>query len=158
MGARSAVSGIPRGTALRRRVGPVSVVGRGVQEKVTLQRFVRRLASRADVSSVIRRWWKCLYRVIAAGCYAGTLFLALHHPLAPIPLAVALTLWAIAVRRWPSVWLFGVPALLPVMNFLPWTGWVALDEFDLLLLATAAGGYAAPAARRRGPRERRGGE
>jgi hypothetical protein len=87
--------------------------------------------------------------VIAAGCYAGLLFLALHHPLAPIPLTVALTLWAIAVRRWPSVWLFGVPALLPGMNFLPWTGWVALDEFDLLLLATAAGGYAALATRRR---------
>lgn len=80
--------------------------------------------------------------MIAAGCYAGALFLALHHPLAPGLLAVVLTFWTFVVWRRPLAWLFVVPALLPVLNFLPWTGWVAVEEFDLLLLATAAGGYA----------------
>ncbi len=82
-----------------------------------------------------------MYRAIAAACFAAGLFLALHHPVAPDFLAVAFALWAVAVWRWPLVWLFIVPALLPVLNFLPWTGWVAFEEFDLLLLATAAGGY-----------------
>jgi hypothetical protein len=35
-----------------------------------------------------------------------------------------------------------VPALLPVLDFAPWTGWFFLDELDLLLLATSAIGYA----------------
>ncbi|HTZ00326.1 MAG TPA: hypothetical protein VMB75_10840 [Rhodocyclaceae bacterium] len=89
-----------------------------------------------------------MYRLIAAGCLAGALFLAVHHPLAPGPMAVGLILWAALVWRRPRAWLFCVPALLPAMNFLPWTGWVAFDEFDLLLLATAAGAWAALATRR----------
>lgn len=83
-----------------------------------------------------------MYSAIAAACLAGALVAALHHPLAPSLLASALFLWAVIVWRWPAVWLFVVPFVLPVLDFLPWTGWVAVDEFDLLLLATAAGGYA----------------
>lgn len=41
-----------------------------------------------------------------------------------------------------SAWLFLLPALLPVLNFSPWTGWWLLDETDLLVLALAAGAYA----------------
>src|SRR5206468_5178350 len=33
------------------------------------------------------------------------------------------------------------PALLPVLGFATWTGWIAFEEFDLLALGTAAGGY-----------------
>jgi hypothetical protein len=83
-----------------------------------------------------------LYRVVAAACLAAGLFLAFHHPLAPGVLAVGTVLWAATVWRWPFAWLLVVPALLPVLNFLPWTGWVVFDEFDVLLLATAAGGHA----------------
>jgi len=82
-----------------------------------------------------------LYRAIAAVCLAAGLFLAINHPLAPVVCAASVVLWAMVVWRWPSVWLFAVPALLPVMDFLPWTGWITLAEFDLLLLATAAGSY-----------------
>jgi hypothetical protein len=83
-----------------------------------------------------------LYSVIAVASLAGALGLALHHPLAPGFLAAALMAWAGVVWRWPLVWLVVVPLLLPILDFLPWTGWVAIDEFDLLLLATLAGGYA----------------
>lgn len=83
-----------------------------------------------------------MYSVIAAASLAGALAAALHHPMMPGLLAVALFAWAGIVWRWPAVWLFVVPFLLPVLDFLPWTGWIAVDEFDLLLLATVAGGYA----------------
>src|SRR5262249_55025303 len=42
----------------------------------------------------------------------------------------------------PAWWLLLVPALLPVLDFAPLTGWFFLEDLDLLLLATCAGGYA----------------
>lgn len=47
-----------------------------------------------------------------------------------------------AAVRWRGSWLMTVPAGLPWLNFSPWTGWLAFDEFDLLLLGTVAGLYA----------------
>ena len=35
-----------------------------------------------------------------------------------------------------------IPAILPVSGFAPWTGWISFEELDLLVLATATGGYA----------------
>ena len=34
-----------------------------------------------------------------------------------------------------------LPALLPVANFTPWTGWWLVDESDLLILAAMGGAY-----------------
>ena len=67
--------------------------------------------------------------------------LAWHHPLWPTQLLLLFALWCVAVGRYPAWWLFGVPAMLPLLNFSPWTGWLMIEEFDLLLLATLAGGY-----------------
>jgi O-antigen ligase len=44
-----------------------------------------------------------------------------------------------AARPWLG--LLAVPALLPVLNFAPWTGWLIVEEFDLLVLAVSAGGH-----------------
>ena len=41
----------------------------------------------------------------------------------------------------PACWLFCLPALLPVLDLAPWTGWFFLEEIDLLLLLTLACGY-----------------
>jgi len=41
----------------------------------------------------------------------------------------------------PASWLFCVPALLPVLDLAPWTGWFFLEEIDVLLLLTVACGY-----------------
>src|ERR1043165_9798555 len=62
----------------------------------------------------------------------------------PAPkLLVAVLLGAyMALLLWrPQAWLVAVPALLPVLDFAPWTGWFFLEELDLLLLATCAAGY-----------------
>jgi len=41
----------------------------------------------------------------------------------------------------PAIWLFCLPALLPVLDLAPWTGWFFLEEIDVLLLLTVACGY-----------------
>lgn len=53
--------------------------------------------------------------------------------------ALGLGLAAYAALLWarPAVWLIVVPAALPLLDLAPWTGRLYLDEFDLLLLATA---------------------
>ena len=76
----------------------------------------------------------------AAAAAGGAL--AVQHPLWPATLAVAFGVWALAVFRWPGLWLFMVPALLPLAEASPWTGWTVFSEFDLLLLGTIAGGHA----------------
>ncbi len=49
--------------------------------------------------------------------------------------------WVALVTWRPSIWLLVLPAALPLLNFSPWTGWLVFDEFDMLVLATLAGGY-----------------
>jgi len=82
---------------------------------------------------------------VAAASAAGGLALAANYPLS-IPLAIAL--WcagaAVAAVR-PRAWLFALPALLPVIGLMPWTGWMTVEELDLVVLAAAAGGYASRA-------------
>ena len=66
---------------------------------------------------------------------------ALRHPVAPLSMLsvlVALSFWV--MWRPNQIW-FLLPALLPVANFMPWTGWWLVDESDLLLLALLAGTY-----------------
>lgn len=74
----------------------------------------------------------------------GTMALGLgaSHPVAPWLVSLLLVLAAARVARQPGAWLFWLPALLPVLNFSPWTGWWLLDESDLMVLAILAGGYA----------------
>lgn len=80
--------------------------------------------------------------LLAAGFAALAAVLGWHHPVAP--LLVCLGLWVAAMGSvWrPGAWLFWLPALLPLLNFSPWTGWWLVDESDLMVLAVLAGGYA----------------
>ena len=80
--------------------------------------------------------------LLALSVGAAGAFLAWNHPLAPRTALIGFVLWCLAVARWPGVWLFIVPATLPVLNFAPWTGWLMFEEFDLLMLGVVAGGWA----------------
>jgi len=79
--------------------------------------------------------------LLTLACFTAGGFVALHHPLSPmLALAVFYTL-SLATAWWPGLWLFAVPASLPFLNFSPWTGWLMVDEFDLMMMACLAGGY-----------------
>ncbi|WP_141100940.1 O-antigen ligase family protein [Roseateles aquatilis] len=85
------------------------------------------------------------FAALATGlaCAVAGLWLSRHYPIEPIAMTA---LWAaIAVASffgWQMLPLL-VPALVPVIGFAPWTGWITFEELDLLVLAVAAGGYLA---------------
>ncbi|MDL2353687.1 MAG: hypothetical protein QFF03_02695 [Pseudomonadota bacterium] len=81
---------------------------------------------------------KCAAALLLAGL-AGA---AALYPLDKALLAVSLCAYCALLWWRPHAWLIAVPALLPVLDLAPWTGWYYLDELDLLLLATCAVGYA----------------
>jgi hypothetical protein len=71
---------------------------------------------------------------------AAALFAAARWPIAP---AAALTLTAagFALALWrPALALATALALLPVLALAPWSGWLVLEEVDLLLAGLAAAG------------------
>ncbi|WP_291993134.1 O-antigen ligase family protein [Candidatus Accumulibacter sp. ACC003] len=77
----------------------------------------------------------------AVAAFAGVLgsFIAWHHPLSPLLLCGAFLAWSAAVWLRPAIWPFVVPALLPLAGLAPWTGWIGVEEFDLLLLGAVTG-------------------
>jgi len=74
-------------------------------------------------------------------------WLSWHHPLAPTLTTLAFLLWSTVAFLRPNMWLMIVPALLPIVDLAPWTGWLIVEEFDLLVLGAAAGAYASIALR-----------
>lgn len=66
---------------------------------------------------------------------------AWHHPVfdwfGAVVFACIVATGAFAFAIWPLLLL----VLMPVVGFAPWTGWITFEEFDLLILALAAGGY-----------------
>ncbi len=87
------------------------------------------------------RGLRALTGAVALGCAAAAAAAGWHHPVlgpwALLPLLAAAAAAAWAPAAWPA-WL--LPAL-PLVGGMPWTGWLVVEEFDLLVLAVAAGGY-----------------
>jgi hypothetical protein len=59
-----------------------------------------------------------------------------NYPLVPWVLGIALLLYALGLWRWPPLWPVVIPAVLPVVDLTPWTGWTQVDEPDLFVLVT----------------------
>ena len=85
---------------------------------------------------------RTLCGLIAAGAATAGVLLAVHHPLWPGAVLAAFLGWVLLVVWRPDLWLFVVPAGLPLLNFSPWSGWLSFDEFDLLVLGVIAAGHA----------------
>lgn len=71
------------------------------------------------------------------------------YPLLMPLLVLALLVYGALLWRWPLLWFFVLPLLLPLLDFSQHTGQLALDEFDLfvlmtLLIGTLRGGRSAP--------------
>lgn len=84
--------------------------------------------------------------VVALLCFGAGAWLSSHYPLYPTLLLVGFVLWTAVVFLRPSFWLFALPALLPVTGLASWTGWLIFEELDIIVLGSAAGGYARIAA------------
>ena len=100
--------------------------------------------------------WRGVWRVsalIAALALCLGVALAHRHPVAPAAVLLAFLLWCAVVAWRPGAWLFALPATLPVLNFAPWTGWIIVDEFDLLWLGVVCSGYVRMAFASRVPRD-----
>ncbi|WP_300450750.1 O-antigen ligase [Accumulibacter sp.] len=84
-------------------------------------------------------WW---HGALATLLVSLGVFIALAHPLSPVVLSLVFVAWCGVVFYQPATWPFVLPALLPVAGFSAWTGWLAVEEFDLLVLGAAAGSQA----------------
>jgi VanZ family protein len=82
--------------------------------------------------------WLPLRLMLAALCLAGAGTLAWAYPLGTWQAPVALAVWVALLWRWPVLWFVGLPAILPALDLGPWTGWIALSEADIAVLATLA--------------------
>lgn len=87
----------------------------------------------------------------------GAAAIVVMHPYGPWWPLAAVAVYGAAFWRWPRYGLLLPLALLPALNFSPWTGWILIDEFDLMMLVTVALGLLRPgsgADHAYGPRER----
>ncbi|MGH7816021.1 MAG: O-antigen ligase family protein, partial [Candidatus Binatia bacterium] len=87
--------------------------------------------SGTSIGTRLRRTVAILFVVVVA----VALF---HYPFAQIPLILGLTVYAAILYRYPSIWLAAIPALLPVFDLAPWSGWFFFDELDFVVLLTLA--------------------
>lgn len=79
--------------------------------------------------------------IVAAASTALAFTLAANHSLNAPLASAAVAAWMIIAAARPNAWLFVIPALLPILNLVPWTGSLYWEEFDLLVLGAAAAGY-----------------
>ena len=75
---------------------------------------------------------------LAVLCLAAAGWGVWSYPLPMGPLAVTLVAYAIALWRWPALYLVIVPATLPALDLGMWTGWTMIGEPDLFILVTIA--------------------
>jgi VanZ family protein len=99
------------------------------------------LASWASPDAAFRvsnhsRWKRLAGLVVAAICLALAAAIVVNYPLAPWAFGITLLLYALALWRWPALWLAVIPAVLPSFDLTPWTGWTQVGEPDLVVLVT----------------------
>ncbi|USX11756.1 hypothetical protein NHH88_18805 [Oxalobacteraceae bacterium OTU3CAMAD1] len=82
-----------------------------------------------------------LWRLLALIPLALLAALLPHYPFWPLAATLAVAAYAALLWWRPALWLLLVPAALPWLDLGAWTGWLYVDEIDLMLLATAAVGY-----------------
>jgi hypothetical protein len=79
--------------------------------------------------------------LVAALCGTLAAWLAWHHPISAAGAMLGCAFVAVLTGLWPTRWPLWVFPLLPLLGLMPWSGWVAVEELDLLVLAVATGGH-----------------
>jgi hypothetical protein len=81
-----------------------------------------------------------LRRAVAISFVTALALTLFRYPFVQISLILGLVSNAAILYRFPSAWLIAVPALLPVFDLAPWSGWFFFDELDFVILLTLAMG------------------
>ena len=122
--------------------GPVAAPSSGARRRLPAREADPR---RASVSTSTGRPCRnpralaaALRFAVALTCLATAGIVIDRYPLAPWLLGVGLAAYAVALWRWPSLWLAVLPATLPAFDLAPWTGWIDVGEPDLFVLVTLA--------------------
>ncbi|MFV0665077.1 MAG: hypothetical protein ACK5NS_15555 [Denitromonas sp.] len=84
----------------------------------------------------LARLWFALSALLAL---AGLGLWAWHHPLDRVAATAVAALAVMGFLARPSAWLIVLPALWPVIDLAPLTGWIHFTESDALVLAVVAG-------------------
>ena len=83
--------------------------------------------------------WHLLPRfALSLPCLLLVVWGVFAYPLPSWPLSIALLAYAVALWRWPGVFLVIVPLTLPALDLGTWTGWSMVAESDLVVLTTIA--------------------
>lgn len=101
----------------------------------------RRRRRRRRESAASRFGPRVLTGAAGLACLLAALLLAWHYPLGALPAIAGVLLATLLARFFWTLWPGWMLGLLPWLGLAPWTGWMLVDEFDLLVLASAAGGY-----------------
>lgn len=94
----------------------------------------------STASQLDPRWFT---GAIGLFCLGLALLLAWQHPLSAGAAMAGVLLVLLLSRYFWTLWPGWMLGLLPLAGLAPWTGWLAVEEWDLLLLASVAGGYLA---------------
>jgi len=96
-------------------------------------------------SRVRTGWGAALARTMATlsgfACLALGAWLSSAHPLSSLLAVTAFVVLAIVGAALPAWAPVIVLPLLPLAGLMPWSGWLVVEEFDLLFLALAGGAY-----------------
>jgi len=82
--------------------------------------------------------WLPLRLALAAVFLATAAVLAWDYPLGRWQAVAALVAWVAVLWRRPVLWFGLLPAITPSLDLGPWTGWIAISEADIAVLATVA--------------------
>ena len=94
---------------------------------------------RSPATPTIRAGSPGTARVLLSMALLGGVGIALwRYPVGGIWPAVALVAYGAVLWRHSRIWLPATLALLPLLNFSAWTGWILISEFDLLVAVTLA--------------------
>jgi hypothetical protein len=92
-----------------------------------------------------------LRRVLALGLLLGVALSLWDFPRLGFGLSLGLAGYVLLLWRFPYAWLLIMPAVLPVLDFAPWTGRFFFDEFDRVMLVTLAMAFWHGSRRQSGP-------
>jgi hypothetical protein len=79
-------------------------------------------------------------RFVALMLVAAVVAALWQFPFVPLLLSAGLIIYGAVLYRYPLAWLLVLPAVLPVLDLAPWSGWFFFDELDFVVLLTVAAG------------------